>query len=68
MGADVACLDRRTDGGIQVTLDMIASTGRRAIGLAADVTDHRDGTCSIKMGKLTELEETLALLLGGEGK
>ena len=39
MGADVACLDRRTDGGIQMTLDMIASTGRRAIGLAADVTD-----------------------------
>jgi NAD(P)-dependent dehydrogenase (short-subunit alcohol dehydrogenase family) len=39
VGADVACLDRRTDGGVQMTLDMIASTGRRAIGLAADVTD-----------------------------
>jgi NAD(P)-dependent dehydrogenase (short-subunit alcohol dehydrogenase family) len=39
MGANVACLDRRTDGGIQMTLDMIASTGRRTIGLAADVTD-----------------------------
>jgi NAD(P)-dependent dehydrogenase (short-subunit alcohol dehydrogenase family) len=39
MGADVACLDRRTDGGIEETLDMIAATGRRAIGLAADVTD-----------------------------
>ncbi|WP_210529296.1 SDR family oxidoreductase [Rubellimicrobium arenae] len=39
MGADVACLDRRTDGGVQATLDMIAATGRRAIGLAADVTD-----------------------------
>ena len=36
--------------------------------VSGDVTDHRDGSCSIKMGKLTELEETLALLLGGEGK
>lgn len=39
MGADVACLDRRTDGGVQATLDLIGATGRRAIGLAADVTD-----------------------------
>lgn len=34
--------------------------------VAGDVTDHRDGTLSIKMGKLTELESALELLLGGE--
>jgi NAD(P)-dependent dehydrogenase (short-subunit alcohol dehydrogenase family) len=39
MGADVACLDRRTDAGVQATLDMIAETGCRGIGIAADVTD-----------------------------
>ncbi|MDB6181819.1 SDR family oxidoreductase [Paracoccus fistulariae] len=38
-GADVACLDRRTDGGLAETLDVIAQTGRKAIALAADVTD-----------------------------
>ncbi len=39
MGADVACLDLRREGGIEATLDIIATTGRRAIGLAADVRD-----------------------------
>lgn len=39
-GADVACLDRRTDGGLADTEEMIAATGRRAITLAADVTER----------------------------
>lgn len=38
-GADVACLDRRSDGGLAATLDLIASSGRRAIAVEADVTD-----------------------------
>lgn len=33
--------------------------------LAGDVTDHRDGTVTVKMGKLTELEEAYELMLGG---
>lgn len=33
--------------------------------VAGDITDHRDGTVTVKMGKLTELESALALLLGG---
>lgn len=33
--------------------------------VAGDITDHRDGTITIKMGKLTELEEAYELLLGG---
>lgn len=34
--------------------------------IAGDVTDHRDGTVSVKMGKLTELEEAYEILFGGE--
>ena len=33
--------------------------------VAGSITDHRDGTISVKMGKLTDLEETLALVYGG---
>lgn len=38
-GADVACLDRRTDGGLRDTEGLIAKAGRRALALSADVTD-----------------------------
>ncbi len=38
-GADIACLDRRSDGGLDDTLGLIAGTGRKAIAIAADVTD-----------------------------
>ena len=34
--------------------------------LAGDVTDHRDGTVSITMGKLTDLEEVLEIVYGGD--
>lgn len=33
--------------------------------LAGDVTDHRDGTVTVKMGKLTPLEEAYEIMLGG---
>lgn len=33
--------------------------------LAGDVTDHRDGTVSVTMGKETDLEEVLEILYGG---
>ena len=33
--------------------------------LAGDVTDHRDGTVTVKMGKLTDLEEAYEIMLGG---
>lgn len=33
--------------------------------IAGDITDHRDGTITVKMGKLTELEEAYELMLGG---
>lgn len=37
-GADIACLDRRTDGGLDDSVGMIEATGRKAIALTADVT------------------------------
>ena len=33
--------------------------------LAGDLTDHRDGRMTAKMGKLTELEEAYEIMLGG---
>jgi hypothetical protein len=33
--------------------------------IAGDITDHRDGTVTVKMGKLTELEEAYEMILGG---
>ena len=34
--------------------------------VAGDITDHRDGTITVKMGRLTALEETLELIYGGD--
>lgn len=34
--------------------------------LAGDIIDHRDSTITVKMGKLTELEEAYEMLLGGD--
>ena len=34
--------------------------------IAGDVTDHRDDTMSITMGKATDLEDAYELLYGGE--
>lgn len=33
--------------------------------LAGDIIDHRDGTITVKMGKLTALEEAYEIMLGG---
>lgn len=33
--------------------------------LAGDLTDHRDGTITAKMGKLTDLEEAYEIMFGG---
>ena len=33
--------------------------------LAGDITDHRDGTITVKMGKLTDLEQAYEIILGG---
>jgi hypothetical protein len=36
-----------------------------AFNLAGDLTDHRDGTITVKMGRLTPLEEAYEILFGG---
>ena len=33
--------------------------------VAGPITDNRDGTMTVKMGRFTELEEAYAMLLGG---
>lgn len=33
--------------------------------IAGDITDHRDGMITVKMGKLTELEEAYEIMFGG---
>lgn len=33
--------------------------------LAGDITDHRDGTITVKMGKLTDLEQAYRMIYGG---
>jgi len=38
--ADVACLDRRDDGGTADTIEVIEKLGRKAIAIAADVTSR----------------------------
>ncbi|MBR2319516.1 MAG: hypothetical protein IKA50_01855 [Clostridia bacterium] len=35
--------------------------------VAGSITDNRDGTCTVKMGKLTD-GEVLAIMLGGENR
>lgn len=33
--------------------------------IAGDITDHRDGRVTVKMGRLTPLEEAYEIMLGG---
>ena len=37
-----------------------------AFSLSGDITDHRDGSVTIKMGKPTDLEDAYEMLLGGD--
>ena len=49
--------------------DVIVNTeefDNSAFNIAGDITDHRDGTISVTMGKPTDLEEAYELLYGGE--
>lgn len=47
-GADVACLDNRSDAGLSETLEMISSTGRKAVAITADVTDKQAVSDAVK--------------------
>ena len=52
--------------GTEVVIPELVELDNSEFCLAGDLTDHRDGTVSIKMGMLTELEEAYELLYGGE--
>lgn len=53
------------DGAPQVT-ERVSEWDNSDYSLSGPVTDNRDGTVSIKMGKPTDLEDAMELLLGGE--
>ena len=54
------------DNGRQVGTEMQETEWDNSdFSLAGDITDHRDGTITAKMGKLTELEEAYEIMLGG---
>lgn len=39
-GARIACLDRRDDGGLEHTIELISATGQQSLALQADVTER----------------------------
>ena len=51
---------------IQIDMEMQNTEfDNSAYNLAGDITDHRDGTITVKMGRLTDLEEAYEIMLGG---
>jgi hypothetical protein len=54
------------EGNVTVETNMeVEEFDNSEYSLAGDITDHRDGTITVKMGKLTELEEAYEIMLGG---
>ncbi|WFE91281.1 SDR family oxidoreductase [Roseibium porphyridii] len=47
-GADVALVDRRSDGGLQDTAELIAATKRKSIQITADVTSATDLAAAVE--------------------
>ena len=51
---------------VQVGMDLKETEWDNSeFNLAGDLTDHRDGRITAKMGKLTDLEEAYEIMLGG---
>ena len=46
-------------------VDVVEEFRNDDYNIAGDITDHRDGTITAKMGCLTALEEAYEMLLGG---
>lgn len=46
-------------------VDIVEEFDNSDFNIAGDLTDHRDGTVTAKMGKLTDLEEAYEIMLGG---
>ena len=56
-GADIACLDRRSDTGLNDVAEMIRNAGRKAVTICADVTDREALRHAV-----AQAEETLGAL------
>ena len=54
------------DAGNPVTEEQTSEWDNSEFAMSGPITDNRDGTVSIKMGKPTDLEDAMELLLGGE--
>lgn len=54
------------EAGNQVTEEQTSEWDNSEFSMSGPITDNRDGTVSIKMGKPTDLEDAMELLLGGE--
>ena len=52
--------------GNPVTEEQTSEWNNSEFSMSGPITDNRDGTVSIKMGKPTDLEDAMELLLGGE--
>ena len=52
--------------GNPVTEEQTSEWDNSEFAMSGPITDNRDGTVSIKMGKPTDLEDAMELLLGGE--
>lgn len=46
-------------------IDVVEEYDNSEYNIAGDLTDHRDGTITAKMGKLTDLESAYEIILGG---
>ena len=54
------------EAGNPVTEEQTSEWDNSEFAMSGPITDNRDGTVSIKMGKPTDLEDAMELLLGGE--
>lgn len=54
------------EAGNPVTEEQTSEWDNSKFSMSGPITDNRDGTVSIKMGKPTDLEDAMELLLGGE--
>ena len=52
--------------GNPVTEEQTSEWDNSEFSMSGPITDNRDGTVSIKMGKPTDLEDAMELLLGGQ--
>ena len=54
------------EAGNPVTEEQTSEWDNSEFSMSGPITDNRDGMVSIKMGKPTDLEDAMELLLGGE--